>query len=113
MNRTPTEIARVAHEANRALQVVTGDPSPSPEWDAAPEWQRASAVDGVRQALTGAPPEELHEAWCAYKRADGWVYGSAKDGEARTHPCLVEYRALPDDQRQKDAVFHAVVRALT
>ncbi|MFB8071145.1 RyR domain-containing protein [Streptomyces californicus] len=112
MIRSTDEIARIAYEANRALQRVTGDPASSLAWDDAPEWQRASAVDGVEQALAGASPESLHEAWCAYKRADGWTYGVVKNGEAKTHPCLVPYADLPDDQRQKDELFHAVVQAL-
>lgn len=106
-------IARVCHEANRALQVITSDPSPSPGWDDAPDWQRVSAVAGVREALVGATAEQLHEAWCETKRTDGWVYGPVKDAEARTHPCLVSYAALPDEQRAKDAVFRAIVAALT
>lgn len=110
---TAEEIARVAHEANRAWQIVTGDPQPSPPWDEAPEWQRASAVDGVRHAQNGATAEQLHEAWCDYKRADGWTHGPTKDPEARTHPCLVPYEELDEAQHRKDALFQAVVMALT
>jgi hypothetical protein len=105
-------IARVCHDANRAWQIATGDPAPSPPWDDAPQWQRDSAVDGVRQALAGASPEELHEAWCDFKRADGWTHGAAKDAGAKTHPCLVAYADLPEEQRRKDALFGAIVSAL-
>lgn len=65
---TPEDIARVAHEANRAVQYVTDDPAPSPAWDEAPRWQRDSAIDGVCRALNGETPEELHESWCEFKR---------------------------------------------
>lgn len=106
------EIAQVCHEANRAVQAITGDPSPSPAWDGAPEWQRESAVEGVRQALDGATPEQLHESWCGHKRADGWTYGEVKDAGAKTHPCLVPYAELPAEQRAKDSLFHAIVAAL-
>jgi len=112
MGRTVEEIARVCHEANRVLQVLDGDPTPSPAWDQAEPWQCDSAVDGVRKALAGAGPEELHEQWCAFKRADGWVHGPVKDSVARTHPCLVPYAELPAEQRQKDALFAAIVQAL-
>ncbi|MFD6638317.1 RyR domain-containing protein [Micromonospora chalcea] len=110
---TPVEIARVCHEANRALQALALDPAPSPAWDEAPHWQRASAVDGVRQAQAGAVPEALHEAWCEFKRAEGWTYGPEKDADARTHPCLVPYADLPQAERRKDAVFAAIVAALS
>lgn len=102
--------ARVAHEANRAFCVATGDPS-QVGWDEAPEWQRASAREGVQHALRGATPEELHESWCEAKRRDGWTHGAVKDAVAKTHPCLVPYAELPEVQRRKDAIFGAVVRA--
>lgn len=105
-------IARVCHDANRALQLATGDSAPSPPWEEAPAWQRESAIDGVRQALEGATPEELHAAWCEYKLQTGWVYGTVKDAEAKTHPCLVPYEKLPEPQRAKDSLFHSIVGAL-
>lgn len=110
---TPEEIARVAHEANRAWQVVTGDPAPSPSWDEAPEWQRASAIDGVRHAQNGATAEQLHDAWCTFKTEDGWRYGPVKNEATKTHPCLVAYADLVPEQHRKDDLFQAVVTVLT
>lgn len=109
------DVARVCHEANRALQIANGEPteSVSPHWDEAPDWQYTSAIEGVKKARAGATPEELHEAWCEFKRADGWTYGDTKDGDAKTHPCLVPYAELPEEQRAKDALFYAVVSALS
>jgi len=106
-------IARVCHEANRALQVEAGDPAVSPSWDEAPEWQRASAIEGVAAAQAGATEQGLHQSWCDSKVQDGWTYGPVKDAEAKTHPCLVPYDELPEDQRRKDAVFGAIVGALS
>jgi hypothetical protein len=109
---TIEDVARVCHEANRALQLATGDPTPSPAWDDAPDWQRVSALNGIQAALSGATPEQLHEEWCQEKAAGGWVYGETKDAEARTHPCMVAYADLPVGQQAKDAVFGAIVGAL-
>ncbi len=109
---TDEEIARVTHEANRALQQIQGDPVPSPPWDDAPEWQRDSAVDGVKAALAGATPEQLHENWLRFKEAGGWIYGETKSQAAKTHPCMLPYDQLPPDQRLKDDLFAAIVRAL-
>lgn len=106
-------IAQVCHEANRALQLISGDPAPSPCWDDAPEWQRASAIEGVAKARAGHGPEQLHESWCEFKVADGWIYGMVKDEVAKTHPCLVDYSELPPEQRIKDDVFAGIVKALT
>lgn len=105
-------IARVCHEANRALQILSGEDGVSPPWDDAPQWQRESAVEGVGKALAGASPEQLHESWCEYKVASGWTFGKIKDSDAKTHPCLVSYADLPESQRVKDRLFSAVVSAL-
>jgi hypothetical protein len=105
------DIARVCHEANRALQLAL-DEAPSPHWDETDAEMRASAVDGVFTALEGATPEELHQSWCEFRLAQGWRHGAVKDTEAKTHPCLVPYAELPEDQRLKDELFQAVVGVL-
>ena len=105
-------IARVIHEANRALQYSLGDPAPSPAYDDAPSRQLTGLHAGVQAALDGADPEELHELWLAAKRADGWTYGPDKDPVAHTHPCLVPYDELPAEQRAKNDLFAAIANAL-
>jgi hypothetical protein len=104
------QIARIAHEVNRAYCEFLGDTS-QVSWGTAPEWQKESAIQGVRVAQQGLTSEELHEAWCQHKREDGWVYGPVKDATAKTHPCLVPYDELPNDQKFKDHLFRAVVSA--
>lgn len=103
--------ARAAHEANRALCIFQGDMTQK-TWDEAEEWQRESARRGVTVALSGEGPRAQHEAWRADKLADGWRYGAVKDAIAKTHPCLLDYDALPPQQQVKDAVYLAVVRAM-
>ena len=108
----PFDIARIAHEANRAYCRTIGDRS-QPPWDDAPEWQRDSAVAGVEATLADPDrtPEESHAGWMAQKQKDGWRYGHTKDPENKRHPCMVPYDELPADQRTKDHIFVAVVRA--
>lgn len=106
-------VARVCHEANRALQIATGDPAVSPAWADAPEWQHDSAIESVQKARGGTTPKELHESWCEFKRADGWTYGQTKDADAKTHPCLVPYVDLSPGQRAKDALLLSIVDALS
>jgi hypothetical protein len=107
------QIARVCHEVNRAYCISQGDLS-QPKWEDAPEWQRTSAVKGVE--FTRAHPEakssDSHDSWLAEKRADGWKYGPVKNPEAKEHPCFVPYDDLPKEQKAKDYIFQAVVRAL-
>lgn len=110
---TPERIARVCHEANRAYCASIGDLS-QPAWDTAPAWQRDSAVSGVKHILAypRTTPDESHQKWLADKRRDGWTWGPVKDPEKKQHPCMCLYEDLPEEQRRKDALFGAVVRAL-
>lgn len=110
---TTEQIARVAHEVNRGYCASLGDLT-QPKWEDAPEWQRQSAITGVEftKANPDAPPSSSHESWLAEKERDGWTYGEIKDAAAKTHPCFVPYEELPQEQKAKDYLFQAVVRAL-
>lgn len=106
-------IAEVCHEVNRGFCAAHNDFS-QPAWNEAPEWQKQSARNGVRAALAdpGRKPSDSHEGWAREKLADGWTWGPVKDPEKKLHPCLVSYEDLSQEQRAKDALFLAVVRAL-
>lgn len=107
------KIAEACHEMNRRWCQLLGDNS-QPSWDDAPQWQRDSAVDGVRFHIEnpGAGQSASHDSWLAVKRAGGWKYGPVKNPETKEHPCFVPYAELPADQRAKDAIFIAVVHGL-
>ena len=107
------EIARVCHEVNRAYCLALGDETQF-AWEDAPQWQRDSALAGVRLHLdhpeTG--PQASHEAWMHQKLYEGWSWGAEKDTVAKRYPCLVLYEDLPPEQRAKDFIFCGIVRAL-
>jgi hypothetical protein len=111
---TPEQIARVCHEINRAYCEAIGDISQKP-WEEAPDWQKASAIQGVRFALERpeVTPAEMHQSWCDQKLKDGWRVGLVKDAGKKEHPCLVDYEELPRIQRVKDHLFRATVRTLS
>jgi hypothetical protein len=105
-------IARVAHEVNRAYCQALGDMS-QPAWEDAPQWQKDSALLGVKlHTEKNVGPEASHESWMAQKVAEGWVYGPEKNPDAKTHPCIVPFDMLPREQQAKDFLFRAVVHAL-
>lgn len=105
-------IAELCHEVNRAYCQALGDES-QPSWADAPEWQRASAIDGVVLHLRkDVSPAESHASWMKRKLSEGWTYGPEKDPEAKRHPCLVAYDELPREQRVKDHLFTAVVATI-
>jgi hypothetical protein len=108
-----SDIARICHEANRAYCLALGDTSQQP-WEAAPKWQRDSAIAGVAFLLdrSAAGPADSHKSWFDQKKHDGWRYGPTKDEDAKTHPCMVDYMDLPMAQRAKDRLFCSIVRAM-
>lgn len=109
------DVARICHEANRGYCSAIGDNSQFP-WDEAPQWQRDSAINGVRFHLANptAGPAGSHENWMREKLAARWVYGPIKNpgGNPPTHPCLVPFIELPVQQQAKDFIFEAIVRAM-
>lgn len=105
------DIARLAHEVNRAYCKACGDNSQMP-WEDAPDWQKESCLNGVEFHMKNpkASPEDSHANWLKEKIADGWTYGEEKDAEKKTHPCCVPYDELPVEQKAKDHIFRAIVR---
>lgn len=57
-------------------------------------------------------PEDSHKNWMEHKLKDGWKYGEVKDEVLKTHPCLVPYNELPENQKVKDYLFKAVVDSI-
>ncbi len=44
----------------------------------------------------------VHEVWAESRIREGWSYGSSRDDKAKTHPCLVPYEELPDNEKVYD-----------
>lgn len=110
---TIQDVAKVCHEANKALCEGLGDNS-QVNWDEAPEWQKNSAIQGVlfQTENPDAPASASHNSWLEVKRAEGWKYGAVKNPELKEHPCFVPYEELPKEQQAKDHLFKAIVGAL-
>ena len=113
MNPDTAKIAKVAHEANRAYCETLGDNS-QPSWFDALLWQKDFAMNGVRAIFDGTVtrPEEAHENWLKEKENDGWVFGETKDPEKKTHPCMLPFSDLPEEQQAKDLLFFDIVTTL-
>jgi hypothetical protein len=114
--RDEADIARIAevmHEAMRAWQKANGQ-TPSPPWRRAPKWMKESSQTSVvwRIANPNASVSAQHEQWVEQKKADGWKFGKVKDAAKKTHPMMIPYAQLPEFEKRKDALVHAVVDAL-
>ena len=108
-----THIAAICHEANRRYRAAVGE-EPGPSWEDATQPQRDSCIAGVRAIRDNQmlSPEASHASWLERKLAEGWTPGPVKDERLRQHPCCVPYAKLPEEQRRKDLLFGAIVRAL-
>lgn len=107
------QIAKVAHEVNRALCQAFGDDTQMP-WEEAPEWQRSSAINNVEFHIINpsAGPEHSHNSWMTDKLNSGWKWGPIKDADKKEHPSICAYQQLPPHEKAKDYLFCAVVNAL-
>ena len=106
------QIAKTCHEVNKVFCESIGDFSQS-NWEDAPEWQKESAINGVRFHLANpnSKPEDSHINWMKQKLNDGWRYGEVKSADKKEHPCLMPYESLSEDQKTKDKLFISVVKS--
>lgn len=110
---TLNEVARVAHEVNRAYCASIGDMSQLP-WEETPEWQKESIRQGIVAVMEGTvqTPGDSHANWLKHKESEGWIWGPVKDLENLWHPCMVPFEELPIEQQIKDHLFLGTVLAL-
>ena len=46
--------------------------------------------------------ENVHDVWAETRIKQGWKYGEQRDDNKKTHPCLVPYKDLPDEEKEYD-----------
>lgn len=52
--------------------------------------------------LTEKLAENVHDVWSVGRIAQGWTYGSVRDDDKKTTPCLVPYSELSDSEKEYD-----------
>lgn len=52
--------------------------------------------------LIEALAKNVHEVWAQTRLNQGWTYGEHRDDTAMTHPCLVPYERLSEDEKTFD-----------
>jgi RyR domain len=113
MRYTDEQIAEAIHVVNGLLQRWHDDPAPQPEWARVPDAMRARVLAMVRGYKAGITPRQAHERWLEAMAADGWHYGPHKDSVARTHPNMMAYSDLPQEQKIKNAMSQQITMVLT
>lgn len=46
--------------------------------------------------------KNVHEVWAEGRMEDGWTYGEERNDELKTHPCLISYEQLPEEEKDYD-----------
>lgn len=46
--------------------------------------------------------KNVHEVWAITRINQGWTYGEQRNDELKTHPCLVPYEDLPEEEKEYD-----------
>ena len=46
--------------------------------------------------------KNVHDVWAEARISQGWKYGKKRDDEQKTHPCLVPYDELPEEEKEYD-----------
>lgn len=44
----------------------------------------------------------VHEVWAVGRMKDGWSYGAERNDAEKTHPCLVPYEELSEQEKTFD-----------
>ena len=46
--------------------------------------------------------KNVHEVWAETRISQGWKYGEQRNDELKTHPCLVPYDELHEEEKEYD-----------
>lgn len=46
--------------------------------------------------------QNVHDVWAESRIREGWKYGPYRNDQEKTHPCLVSYENLPDNEKAYD-----------
>ncbi len=106
------KIAKLIYEATRMEAEWSKRSIVPEEWENRDEKFRNQFVDiiGKYLSLDKLPtPPEAHDSWMEAYFKMGWKYGKARNVEKKTHPDLLPFDELPQDERDKDAIFLAFV----
>ena len=69
-------------------------PTPIPTSDV----ELSKELDGLVERLS----EHNHDHWAKRRIADGWTHGHERSDELKTHPDLVPYDDLSEDEKEYD-----------
>ena len=54
------------------------------------------------ETLVEQMAKNVHEVWAQTRIAQGWTYGERRDDQLKTHPSLIPYEELTEEERDYD-----------
>jgi hypothetical protein len=105
-------IAKFIYEAARLEAILSKRTIVPEKWKERDEKFRKQFIEIVEKYMDMKQlptPEEAHNSWMESYFEMGWKYGEKRDVEKKTHPDLLPFYDLPQDERDKDAIFLALV----
>jgi len=54
------------------------------------------------QSLVEQMSKNVHEVWAETRISQGWTFGEKRNDDLKTHPCLIPYEELPEEERKYD-----------
>lgn len=54
------------------------------------------------ETLVEEMAKNVHEVWAQTRISQGWTYGKERNDAKKTHPCLVPYEKLSEDEKTYD-----------
>lgn len=54
------------------------------------------------ESLVEQMSKNVHEVWAETRISQGWTIGEKRNDDLKTHPCLVPYEELPEEEKAYD-----------
>ncbi|WP_433682687.1 RyR domain-containing protein [Nocardia sp. CA-119907] len=72
------------------------------EWTPAPVDTSSVRLPPNIQKLVERLAENAHDRWAARRMSEGWRFGPSRSDDLLTHPSLVPYPDLPEQEKDYD-----------
>lgn len=108
------DMARAVHEINRHYNKLLMDRE-DPTWDDLSDEEKNRRTELLSETipdLKGISAKKMHDMWVKQQAREGWKFGETYDKKKKTHPCIVDWKDLPDLEKAKDAMYLAVIKAM-
>ena len=54
------------------------------------------------ESLVEQMSKNVREVWAETRISQGWTFGEKRNDDLKTHPCLIPYEELPEEEKEYD-----------